>query len=406
MSIISYFPSWPEFLKKESDFEKNLAAKVEEFKDDHPMLDRAIEGLFSSLPPPFDSIATRIYEGSSGSEEDKFKAVLGYFQELKNLGEEHYAQIQGRLNEVLAHVDDLKQITAKESTVQKIQELLISGGKATDEKLIQLKDELQKMGLKIDRIDERTEESIKMQQETLALLRKFVVRLPEQSKLFASQINPASYRVAILNETTCLTDSMVESAVASLQWQVKRDLAPIWGIDADLTFVPTGSKPAAKSWRLVLLDDSPTAGALGYHDVTEEGLPLAKVFVKSALYFNYQWSLAASHELLETLVNPRLNLVAFVQTAKKGRLFIYEVCDPCSHPNFGYDIDGVLVSDFVLPAWFESYNENGSTQFDYLNHIKNPLEILPGCYASVYDASSDVGWYKLTASSRELNAAP
>jgi hypothetical protein len=38
--------------------------------------------------------------------------------------------------------------------------------------------------------------------------------------------------------------------------------------------------PAPDSWWLVFLDNSDQAGALAYHDLTNEGLPLSKVFVK------------------------------------------------------------------------------------------------------------------------------
>jgi hypothetical protein len=37
--------------------------------------------------------------------------------------------------------------------------------------------------------------------------------------------------------------------------------------------------PAPDGWWLVFLDNSDQAGALAYHDLTNEGLPLSKVFV-------------------------------------------------------------------------------------------------------------------------------
>ena len=41
-------------------------------------------------------------------------------------------------------------------------------------------------------------------------------------------------------------------------------------------------------------------------------------------------------------------------------LYAYEVCDACEADQFGYDIDGVLVSDFVFPSWFESFWSAGA----------------------------------------------
>jgi len=49
----------------------------------------------------------------------------------------------------------------------------------------------------------------------------------------------------------------------------------------------------------VILDDSDQAGALGYHDLTSDGLPIGKVFAASDLKAGTSWTVTASHELLE-----------------------------------------------------------------------------------------------------------
>lgn len=74
---------------------------------------------------------------------------------------------------------------------------------------------------------------------------------PAQAKLLSSQISSVSYRIAVLNQSTSVTDAQVESVVAALRTQVHRDFAPAWGIDADLSFVPNTSKPPAASWWMV-----------------------------------------------------------------------------------------------------------------------------------------------------------
>jgi len=48
-----------------------------------------------------------------------------------------------------------------------------------------------------------------------------------------------------------------------------------------LPFIPKNQMPAAGSWWLVFLDNSDQAGALAYHDLTNDGLPISKVFVKT-----------------------------------------------------------------------------------------------------------------------------
>jgi hypothetical protein len=98
------------------------------------------------------------------------------------------------------------------------------------------------------------------------------------------------------------------------------------------------------------------------------------------------------------LGDPDINLTVFVQDGDrpKGRLYAYEVCDACEDDSFGYTIDGVLVSDFVYPAWFESFRKAGSTQFDRQRHIRRPFDLLRGGYIGYFDVTGGHGWQQLT----------
>jgi hypothetical protein len=208
----------------------------------------------------------------------------------------------------------------------------------------------------------------------------------------------ANIKVAILNQSTVLSDSQVQSVVPALQTQVHRDFAPAWGIDADLTFVPKGTTPDPAAWQLVILDDTDQANALGYHDLTSSGLPLAKVFADSDMKAGLQWTVTASHELVEMLGDPDVDLAVFVQQSNTtGTLYAYEAADACEDDSLGYEINGILVSDFVFPSWFESFRQPSSTQFDYGNHITKPFEILKGGYIGTFDVQSGSGWQQTTS---------
>src|SRR5262249_16767163 len=140
------------------------------------------------------------------------------------------------------------------------------------------------------------------------------------------------------------------------------------------------------------------AGALGYHDTTPDGLPQGKIFAASDMQYGLAWSVTASHELLEMLADPYINLAATVFPGNHGAymsLYAYEVCDPCELDSEGYEIDGVLVSDFVYPTWFEPFWAAESKRFDYLSKISKPLQLLPGGYISVYDVLYGEGWTQL-----------
>src|SRR5580704_14923976 len=206
-------------------------------------------------------------------------------------------------------------------------------------------------------------------------------------------------QISIINASTVLTDTEIRPVVNALQQQVTNDFRPAWGTDAVLKIIPQGTQPPAGTWWLTVLDDSDQAGALGYHDLTPDGLPIGKVFAGTDLKYGSNWTVTASHELLEMLGDPNINLSVLVQTSDEnaGRLFAYEVCDACEDDSFSYKIGDVNVSDFVFPSWFEDFRAEGSTQFDQTRKINRPLLLLKGGYIGVYDISAGTGWQQLTA---------
>jgi hypothetical protein len=211
----------------------------------------------------------------------------------------------------------------------------------------------------------------------------------------------AQVRIEIINESNTLDDTDVKSVLPSLQTQVRRDFAPLWGANATLVFVPKKTNPSPGSWWMGIFDDSHQAGVLGYHDLTAKGLPLGKVFARSDKQAHCEWSVTMSHELLEMLANPSSNL--FVQhEANKGLLYPYEVCDACEPDNFGYKINGVLVSDFVHPPWFEYFHKKGSVQFDHCKHMSKPFQILRGGSISMFDMTT----HRIHAQRKPRNVRP
>jgi hypothetical protein len=220
-----------------------------------------------------------------------------------------------------------------------------------------------------------------------------------------TQAQTPTIQIAVINESTVLANTDVTPVVAALQKQVTNDFGPVWGTAAQLTIVAKGTPPPTGSWWLVLLDDSDQANALGYHDLTTEALPIGKVFVASDLKAGTSWTVTASHELLEMLGDPNINLTVFVQNANTaGTLYAYEVCDACEDDSLGYQIDNILLSDFVYPAWFESFRPEGSTQFDRINKIHNPLQLLSGGYIGTFNVNSGSGWTQTTAEKRPTSA--
>jgi hypothetical protein len=163
--------------------------------------------------------------------------------------------------------------------------------------------------------------------------------------------------------------------IAALQKFVNDYFAPVWGTHAKLVIADDFINGA---WALVFLDDADVQDALGYHDLTPDGLPLSKVFVKTTLASQQKVSVTACHEVAEMLVDPAINLWA---EGTHNELYAYEMSDAVEEVEF--DIDGIAMSDFVYPSYFEAFREPHSTRFDYCHKVTAPLELLPGGYTLI-----------------------
>lgn len=216
-------------------------------------------------------------------------------------------------------------------------------------------------------------------------------------------------KIGVFNESTVLSDAEVKKHVVAIQHQIRNEWANIWGYDADLIFMPKNAPPRSGMWHAVYLDNADQAGALGYHDLTPEGLPLGKIFAKTTLDYKGLVSVTASHEILEMLGDPDVNLIAMgTDPGGNPKFYAYEVCDAVEADNFGYaSVNGVMVSDFVTPAWFESFRTQGSTLFSYKKNVNAPFQLAPGGYIGVLDPNT--GWSQITARSEydySLRPAP
>jgi len=171
-------------------------------------------------------------------------------------------------------------------------------------------------------------------------------------------------------------DISLEKLVAALNTFVHDHVAPVWGTPANLVVAQGFVKDA---WAIVFLDDADQDGALAYHDLTPDGLPLAKVFVRTTKNAGASLSVATSHELVEMLVDPAINLWA--SGPDPLAMYAYESADPVEELSFA--VDGVDMSDFVYPSYFEVFREPNSVRFDHLGKVTQPFELLSGGYQIV-----------------------
>ena len=168
-----------------------------------------------------------------------------------------------------------------------------------------------------------------------------------------------------------------DALIAAMQAFVDRCVMPVWGTPAKLV----KSKGYVKgAWAVVFLDNADQPGALAYHDLTPDGLPQSKVFVKTTLDNHDLVSVSASHELVEMLVDPAINIMTTGPDPKV--MYAYESADPVEQLSF--KVDGIPMTDFVYPAYFEVFHKAGSVRFDQMKKVNKPFQILSGGYQIIF----------------------
>jgi len=196
-------------------------------------------------------------------------------------------------------------------------------------------------------------------------------------------------RIAVLNHSTAASDEEVARWVAAIQVQIGRDVYPLWRFGADLRFVASAESVDDEEWQIVLTDSAEEADYLGYHDEDAQGKPRGFVFIKTTLESGGNPSTTLSHEVLEMLGNPWLDACAMGPTTSR-RVVSYELCDPVEGDE--YEIDGVKVSNFVTPAYFDTEAQG---PFDFLRRLKSAFALTEGGYLIVWNSRQ--GWHDVFA---------
>jgi len=165
----------------------------------------------------------------------------------------------------------------------------------------------------------------------------------------------------------------LDDLIAAMQVYVDKHVVPVWGTPAKLVKSNGFQK---NNWAVVFLDNADQPGALAYHDLTPDGLPLSKVFVKTTIQNGDLVSVSTSHELVEMLVDPAINMMTTGPDPKT--MYAYESADPVEALTF--NVNGIPMSDFVYPSYFEVFHKPNSAKFDHLGKVTKPFQILAGGY--------------------------
>jgi hypothetical protein len=164
----------------------------------------------------------------------------------------------------------------------------------------------------------------------------------------------------------------------------------VWSVSATVSTFASLDDVPTDYWPIVVRDDIEVNGAAGVHE-DDQGQPFALV------QYSPGWSLTASHEMCEMLVDPRGSRVVAGASPKVGQHrvnFLVEVCDPSEDEQFGYTVNGVMVSDFYTQHYFDPLAVAG-TRYSFTGAITAPRQVLRGGYLSWHDLRSD-HWFQET----------
>jgi hypothetical protein len=198
-------------------------------------------------------------------------------------------------------------------------------------------------------------------------------------------------QVALISESKRIKSADLMRVSAALQKQAMRDLRPAWGISATVDALERLEDMPVGYWPIVIMDDI-GYDAAGIH-LDRDGQPYALVSASNDIDV---WSLTASHELVEMLVDPSGNRMVAGDSPKPEQdrvMFLVEVADPSEDARFAYTCNGVLVSDFYFPSYFDPVAATG-VRYSYTGAITEPRQVLEGGYLSWHDPQSNQWWQR------------
>jgi hypothetical protein len=206
---------------------------------------------------------------------------------------------------------------------------------------------------------------------------------------------PLTAYVALVSLTDDVSTRSLMQVAAALQKQVARDFAPIWGLPATVDAFEALSAMPNDYYPIIVFGDGNELKQRLAADIGEQpALHLIEEFERgwiTGVHLNSftrqpfalvaaadTWTVAASHELLEMLADPFGNRLIGAAHPTRSDLrvkYLLEVCDPCQ--SAWYPVNGVRVSDFYTPRYFDPVNV-GASRYSFTGALEYPLHVLDG----------------------------
>ncbi|SIT37104.1 conserved hypothetical protein [Paraburkholderia piptadeniae] len=200
-------------------------------------------------------------------------------------------------------------------------------------------------------------------------------------------------KVGLVDTTGTVDTQMMAAVAAALNVQVTRDLPKYWPVSASVSYLTDHKTIPQGVWPVQLVKTLPPDEG-GFH-MTRHNQPYAKVIVTPG---SDEWAVDASHETIEMLIDPNGNRLQTSNAIEivdgkiqdgTGRFeYLVEACDPCEADPYTYTIDGIAVSDFITPHFYDP-DVTPDARYSFTGAVKKPRQLLPGGYISWVDPTTN-----------------
>jgi len=165
------------------------------------------------------------------------------------------------------------------------------------------------------------------------------------------------------NAGSDVTPPVLATIAAAVQRQVREHYALHYGHPGVTITTGVAPAPTDPGVPVYIRSSSDVPGAAGYHD--DDGIYVFRDGLPALTTGPFSLSVVISHEILEALGDPGANQWA---DNENGQEVARELCDAVE--SFCYEIDGVSVSDFVLPSFFDP---GGQAPLSFLGKPTAPM---------------------------------
>ena len=193
----------------------------------------------------------------------------------------------------------------------------------------------------------------------------------------------------------------VAEIAAALQRQLTRDVAPIWEVYATIDAFASLEHVPPGYWPILVGDYFPGVESVGIH-LDRNGQPFALVEASPS------WSLTASHEAIEMVIDPWGNRTVPGGSPMAGQGLVeilVEVCDPSGDPS-GPTRSTATSSRTSSPRTTTTRSPHPGVRYSFKGVVTGPREVLEGGYLSWRDPATGEWWQGERIQQRELRFRP